>query len=73
MRDVSKKTQLIVTTHSAELVKWLKPSEVLMVDKINNVTHILRAQDVSMVGEFLKELSLDELWLSGYLKGAKIL
>ncbi len=72
MRDVSKRTQLIVTTHSAELVKWLKPSEVLMVDKIKNVTHIARAQDVSMVDKFLEELSLDELWLAGYLNGGKI-
>lgn len=73
MRDVSKKTQLIVTTHSTELVKWLKPSEVLMVDKINNVTHIVRGQDVSMVDKFLEQFSLDELWLGGYLKGGKVL
>ena len=73
MRDVSKNTQLIVTTHSTELVKWLKPSEVLMVDKIDNVTNIMRAQDVSMIDEFIKEFSLDELWLGGYLKGGKII
>lgn len=73
MRDISKKTQLIITTHSTKLVKWLKPSEVFMVDKKNNTTHIVRAQDVSMIDEFLKELSLDELWLGGYLKGGKIL
>ncbi len=73
MRDVSKKTQLIATSHSTELVKWLKPSELLMVDKIDNVTRIVRAQDVSMVHKFLEQFSLDELWLGGYLKGGKIL
>ena len=73
IRDVSEETQLIVTTHSPELVKWLEPSEVLMVDKINSVTHIVRAQDVSMVDEFLEEFSLDELWLGGYLEGGKVL
>jgi predicted ATPase len=73
MREVSGRTQVIVTTHSTELVKWLKPNEVLMVDKINNVTHIVRAQSISMVDKFLEEFSLDELWLSGYLKGGKIL
>ncbi len=73
MREVSEKTQLIVTTHSTELVKWLQPSEVLMVDKIDTVTHIVQAQNVSMVDKFLEEFSLDELWLSGYLKGGKIL
>lgn len=73
MRDVSKKTQLIITTHSTKLVRWLKPNEVFMVDKKNNTTHIVRAQDISMIDEFLKELSLDELWLGGYLKRGKIL
>lgn len=71
MRDVSKRTQLIVTTHSAEMVKWLEPSEVLMVDKIEGVTQIVRAQDVSMVEKFLEEFTLDELWLGGYLKRGK--
>ncbi len=73
MREVSKTTQIIVTTHSTELVKYLQPSEVLMVDKINNVTHIMRAQDVSMIDKFLEEFTLDELWLGGYLEGGKVL
>jgi len=73
MREVSEKTQLIVTTHSTELVKWLQPSEVLMVDKIDTVTHIVQAQNISMVDKFLEEFALDELWLGGYLKGGKIL
>ena len=73
MREISVRTQLIVTTHSAELVKWLKPEEVLMVDKIDNITHIVQAQNVSMVEKFLEEFTLDELWLGGYLKGGKIL
>lgn len=73
MRTVSKKTQLIVTTHSAELVKYLKPNEVLMVDKKDNVTHIVRAKDIEMVDKFLEEFTLDELWLGGYLKGGKII
>jgi predicted ATPase len=72
MRDISKRTQIIVTTHSAELVKWLEPREVLMVDKIGGITHIVRAQDISMINKFLEEFSLDELWLRGYLKGGKI-
>lgn len=72
MREVSERTQLIVTTHSTELVKWLKPQEVLMVDKIDNVTHIVKAQNISMVDKFLEDLTLDELWLGGYLSGGKI-
>lgn len=73
MREVSKTTQLIVTTHSTELVKYLQPPEVFLVDKINNVTHIMRAQDVSMIEKFMEEFTLDELWLGGYLQGGKVL
>ena len=72
MRKVSKETQIIVTTHSGEFVRWLKPKEVLMVDKIDNTTHIIRAQNIKMIDKFLDEFSLDELWLGGYLKRGKI-
>jgi hypothetical protein len=40
---------------------------------MDNKTHIVRAQDIPMVDKFLEELSLDELWLGGYLQGGKIL
>jgi predicted ATPase len=72
MRDISNEKQIIVTTHSAELVKHLLPSEVFMVDKVNNVTRIVNAKDVQMVDKFLEEFSLDELWLKGYLEGGRI-
>lgn len=72
MRDISNEKQIIVTTHSAELVKHLRPSEVFMVDKVNNATRIVNAQDVQMIDKFLKEFSLDELWLKGYLEGGRI-
>ncbi len=73
MRDVSQQTQLVVTTHSPELVKWLQPNEVFMVDKVDTVTRILPAQNISMIDKFLQDFSLDELWLGGYLQGGKIL
>lgn len=72
MRDVSDKVQIVATTHSAELVKWLQPNEVFMVDRINNETNIVHAKDVSMIDTFLEEFSLDELWLGGHLNGGKI-
>lgn len=71
MRDVSVNTQLVVTTHSPELVKWLEPNEVLMTDKIDNMTHIVKAESVDMIEGFLKEFNLDELWLGGYLERGK--
>ena len=72
MRDVSNTTQVIVTTHSTELVKWLKPSEVLMVDKIDNITKIVRVDDIELIEKFLEKFTLEELWKSGYLQGGNI-
>jgi len=71
MREVSNKTQIIITTHSPEIVRLLKPPEVLLVDKINNTTHLLSAASTEMIDKFLEEFTLDELWLAGYLKGGK--
>lgn len=73
MREASSERQILVTTHSAELVRWLEPSEVLLVDKADNQTIIARAQDVKHIEKFLKEFRLDELWLHGYLQGATAL
>ena len=73
MRDVSKTTQIVVTTHSADLVKWLKPSELMLVDKKDIITNIVRAKDVKMVEDFLQEFSLDELWLKGLLQGGTVI
>ncbi len=71
MREVSKKTQLIITTHSPELVKHLNPNELFLVDKVDNITEIVNAKSKDMVDEFLKEFTLDELWLMGHLEGGK--
>lgn len=72
MREVSAKTQVVLTTHSAEMAKWLKPDEIYMVDKKANRTRIVRGSDVPSIDNFMKEFSLDELWLAGYLKGGTI-
>ena len=72
MREVSTKTAIIITTHSPDLVRLLKPQEVLLVDKKNNVTHLVNAASKEMIDKFLDEFTLDELWLSGYLKGGKV-
>lgn len=73
MRGVSEKTQLIVTTQSPELVKWLKPDEVLMVDKRDRRTHVKRADSMEKVSRFMEDFTMDELWLGGYLEGGRIL
>jgi len=73
LRQGSERRQIIVTTHSAELVRWLQPSEVFLVDKRQSQTVIVRAQDVEHIEKFLEEFRLDELWLHGYLQGGTAL
>ncbi len=72
MRETSKHKQIIVTTHSPEIVKWLKPNEIYLVDKIDGQTKIIHGSDIDNINSFLDEFTFDELWLSGYIKGGSI-
>ncbi|MGF7184099.1 putative ATPase [Desulfitispora alkaliphila] len=72
MREVSKNKQILVTTHSAEIVKWLKPEEIYLVDKIEGQTRVVPGFKIEKIEEFLTAFSMEELWLSGYLKGGTI-
>ncbi|GAB6098135.1 AAA family ATPase [Halanaerocella petrolearia] len=72
MREVSKNKQIFVTTHSPEIVKWLKPEETYLVDKKDNKTFVKRADNINNMDKFLENFSMEELWLSGYLKGGNI-
>jgi predicted ATPase len=72
MREVSSKTQIIITTHSIEMARWLKPEELYLVDKRDNCTEVISGKDVPSIEEFLKEFRLDELWTMGYLKKGTI-
>lgn len=67
MRDVSKYAQIIVTTHSPYIVRFCNPDEVLLADKINGVTEMIRVDDVAKINEFLENFTIDELWLQRYL------
>ncbi|MGB6836569.1 MAG: AAA family ATPase [Dehalococcoidia bacterium] len=69
MRQVSTRTQVVVTTHSPDLVRHLRPHEVYMVDKVDRATKIIRASSVEQVEQFLEHFTIDELWLQGYLQG----
>jgi len=72
MRETSKEKQILITTHSSELVKWLKPEEIYLVDKINGKTVIVPGTMVENIDFFLENFTMDELWLDGYLKGGTI-
>lgn len=69
IRQISNQTQVVIATHSADLVRQLRPEEVYMVDKVDRATQIVRASSVNQVEKFLENFTLDELWLQGYLQG----
>ena len=69
MRETSKRTQLIVATHSDRFVRFLHPSEMIVMD-INEDGHAITALADSMeLDDWLSEYSLDEVWQMGRMGG----
>jgi predicted ATPase len=68
LQDASTRGQIIVATHSPDLVRWLQPQEVLVLDKIEGQTQLTWA-DTMDLEEWLEEYTLRDLWLMGTLGG----
>lgn len=68
MRQTSARTQIIVATHSDQLIHWLEPHELLVADLEEGVASFRWGSDMDL-GEWLKKYRLDELWLMGELGG----
>jgi len=66
---LSSKYQIIITTHSTELVSQLKPEDLILVDKNEDGTRVKRGETTKEVEAFLKEFSLDQVWLYNELEG----
>ncbi|MCY3709235.1 MAG: AAA family ATPase [Caldilineaceae bacterium] len=68
LQDASMRGQYIVATHSAELIRWLNPEEVLVMEKEEGKSSFTWADSLDL-HEWLKEYTLDQLWLMGTLGG----
>ncbi|MGA9347881.1 MAG: AAA family ATPase [Anaerolineae bacterium] len=68
-KSASRKTQILVTTHSPDLLNFLDPEDLMIVEKKDGKTQCREAKDVAGVKEALKTLGLGELWYSGHLGG----
>lgn len=68
-RSASRKIQVLVTTHSPELLNFLTPEDLMIVEKKDGKTQCREVKDVAGVREALKTLGLGELWYSGHLGG----
>ena len=65
LRKASARTQLVVATHSDTLIRFLKPEEVVVIDSDDDGMSTFTWADQLDLEEWLKEYSLDELWLRG--------
>ncbi len=68
MREASKRTQLIVATHSDRLIRFLQPNEVLVTDVEEGLTTFKWGDSLNLE-EWLKDYTLDQLWQMGRLGG----
>jgi predicted ATPase len=67
LREASKRTQIVVATHSDTLLRFLDPSEVVVLDSAEDgMTTLTRADRLDLDG-WIQEYSLDELWRNGRL------
>jgi predicted ATPase len=68
LQDAASRGQVIVATHSSDLVRWLTPQEVLIFDKQEGRTTARWADELNLK-DWLQEYTLDELWRIGTLGG----
>ena len=68
MQDAALRTTVIVATHATELIRWLKPEQVLVLDKEDGRTRATWADEMDL-DAWLREYTLSDLWLMGNLGG----
>lgn len=69
MREASKRTQLIIATHSDAMIRFLKPEEILVMDLDESGCADVNWAENMDLDEWLKDYSLDELWRMGRMGG----
>ena len=69
MREASKRTQLVIATHSDRLVRFLRPEEVVVIDMDEEGCATAAWADSMDIEAWLTEYSLDEVWQMGRIGG----
>ena len=69
MREAAKRTQLVVATHSDRFIRFLHPSEVVVMDIDNDGEASATWADSMDLDRWLAEYSLDEVWRMGRMGG----
>ena len=69
LREASFRTQIVVASHSDRLIRFLEPSEVLVMDRRDDGYTELHWADSIDLEEWLKDYTLDQLWQMGRVGG----
>ena len=69
MREASKRTQLIVATHSDRFIRFLRPEEMVVMDINEDGGAAATWADSLDLDRWLAEYSLDEVWRMGRMGG----
>jgi predicted ATPase len=69
MREASKRTQLIVATHSDRFIRFLKPEELVVMNLDEDGSSTATWADLMDLDAWLGEYSLDEVWRMGRMGG----
>jgi len=67
-KDVSNRTQLIVSTQSATLLNHFEPEDVVVVDRKDGASRFQRL-DINSLSEWVKDYTLGDLWQKNVIEG----
>lgn len=68
LESAATRTQVIVTTHSPELVSHIRPQHVVVVEKEEGATTLSRLSEDELA-DWLDKFRLGDLWLAGHIGG----
>lgn len=63
------RTQVIIITHSPQLVSYFAPDQVAVAERVDGATVVRRLDSEPDLEQWLKDFSLGDLWLRGQLGG----
>ena len=68
MNEISRKKQLIITTHNPELLKHVKLENIYFISRNKSgFSNITKPIDNEIVKPFIEELGIDEVFIDNYL------
>ena len=62
--EASDRTQIVAATHSAALIRWLRPEHIVVVESEDGVSRMTRG-DALALDDWLEKYTLDQLWQMG--------